>query len=81
MRLVSILIFFLLVGCATPQTLEELETEALATGDWKAVEDRERAIRIMGSPLVQKCPEGLALLCFKKGMHEVCSCEPLATRY
>jgi len=79
MRLVSILILLLVVGCATPPTLEELEAEAVASGDWKAVEDRERIIRKIGSPLHQQCPEGLALFCLKNGMHEVCSCEPLPT--
>jgi len=62
-----------------PPTLEELEAEAVASGNWQAVENRERMIRKMGSPLIQPCPEGLALFCLKNGMHEVCSCEPPPT--
>ncbi len=79
MRLVSVLVLFLLFGCATQPTLEELEVEAVATGDWKAVENRERMKRRLGSPLDQPCSEGLALFCLKNGMHEYCACEPLPT--
>jgi hypothetical protein len=53
----------LLAGCAAAPTMEELEAEALQTGDWAKVEQRELAqTRRMGRPQAE-CPEGYALLC------------------
>lgn len=79
MKVVSIFALFLLIACATRPTLEELEAEALATGDWAAVERRERTQRRLGLPGTQKCREGFAFVCIKNGMNEFCSCEPLPT--
>ena len=75
MKFVGIVALCLLVGCTARPTLEELETEAMATGDWAAVEKRERMDRRMG--LVDpdnQCPNGKVLLCNKKGEHEDCEC-------
>ena len=41
-KFVGILALCLLVGCSTRPTIEELEAEALDTGDWSAVEKRQR---------------------------------------
>ena len=75
MKLVGLVALCLLVGCTARPTLEELETEAMATGDWAAVEKRERMDRRMGlvDPINQ-CPNGEALLCSKKGEAENCEC-------
>jgi hypothetical protein len=75
MKVVGIMVLCLLVGCSARPTVDELEAEAVATGDWAAVEKRERMDRRMGlvDPSNQ-CPNGEALLCNKKGKHEDCEC-------
>ena len=43
MTRVMVLLAFLAMGaCADTRTLEELEQEAMVTGDWSAVERREK---------------------------------------
>lgn len=45
MKIAGILVLILALGaCAVPPTLEELEFQALQTGDWTLVERRERAM-------------------------------------
>lgn len=53
----------LLAGCAAAPTMEELEAEAMQTGDWTKVEERELAqARRMGRAQAE-CPKGYVLLC------------------
>ena len=62
-------------GCATRPSMEELELEAMRTGDWSSVEKRERMDRRMG--LVNPdntCHDDAILLCSKKGAREQCDC-------
>lgn len=64
-----------LAACASRPTVEELEDEALATGDWSAVEEREQMDRKMGRYIPdEECPNGEALYCEKKGEREECNC-------
>ncbi len=44
MKVITILALVFLAGCTTYPPLEQLEAEALVTGDWAAVEKRERVI-------------------------------------
>ena len=45
MTRVLVLLAFLAIGaCADTRTLEELEQEAMETGDWTAVERREKKL-------------------------------------
>jgi hypothetical protein len=76
MRIVSILALFILVGCAARPTTDELEAEASVTGNWTAVEDRERMNKKMRVNPELRCPENLMLFCTKDGAHEECYCMP-----
>jgi hypothetical protein len=75
MKTLAIAALILLVGCAGRPTLEQLETEASISGDWTAVESRERMNARMRTDMEPKCPEGRYLLCEKKGEREICACE------
>jgi len=75
MKLVGIVALCLLVGCTARPTLEELEAEALETGDWAAVEKRERMDKKWG--VVQtdsKCPGNKVEICQTKVEQEICDC-------
>jgi hypothetical protein len=64
----------LLVGCAEVKTLEELELAALQSGDWSAVEKRERSIarrKARGGP---GCPSGLIPVCERRAGNSTCDC-------
>jgi hypothetical protein len=74
MKLVGVLVFCLLVGCASRPTLEELKAEASVTGDWSAVEKRERMNRKMNVQAERQCDPGLMLMCSKRTAKEICSC-------
>ena len=65
----------LVAGCASRPTMEELEKEAQATGDWTAVQQRRAMDRKMGRvDPNQVCAAGYALLCEQKGEREECAC-------
>ena len=74
MKYLSLLVLIALVGCASRPTTEELEVDATKTGEWSAVEDRERMNKKMRVTPELKCPEHLMLICIKDGGHEECSC-------
>ena len=75
MKYISLLVLIALVGCASPPTTDELEIDAVKTGDWSAVDDRERMYEKMRVTPKLKCPEHLMLLCYKDGGHEECFCQ------
>jgi len=65
----------LIAGCASRPSMEELEKEAQATGDWTAVQQRRVMDRKMGRvDPNQICASGYALLCEQKGEREECAC-------
>ena len=76
MKYIGLLVLTALVGCASSPTTEELEVDAAKTGDWSAVEDRERMNEKMRVVPELKCPEHLMLICIKDGEHEECFCQP-----
>ena len=80
MKLVSIIALCLLVGCTSRPTLEELEAEALITGDWTEVENRERMNERMRVQTEPRCFAGFVLVCHKKAAHEHCDCIPTSDR-
>ncbi len=66
----------LLAGCAGRPTLDELQSEAMVTGDWSEVEKRER-LRVRSNALVGKrCSSGRILLCEEHGSGRICGCVP-----
>jgi len=50
-------------GCAPAPTLEELEAQAEITGDWSAVQERERLIAKRAARRPPSCPGGKVSLC------------------
>ncbi len=75
MKLVSIIALCLLVGCTSRPTLEELEAEALITGDWTEVENRERMDKRWGVVQTEsKCRSGYVEFCETKSALEYCEC-------
>ena len=63
MRAIVVLGALLLSGCGTTLSLEELENQALLTGDWSAVEARERAIARREARRGIQCPAGRVSVC------------------
>lgn len=74
MKTINILALALLAACSAQPTMEELEKEALETGDWEAVEKRERMNERMGVIGDPQCREGFIHFCEKQGEQEVCEC-------
>jgi len=75
MKGTGILVLLLMLGgCAAVPTLEELEDQALLTGDWSQVEKRERTIarRQAGEPL--DCVEGYVSYCETRIVDTQCRC-------
>jgi hypothetical protein len=58
MKGIVILAFCVLAGCATGPTLEQLEADALMTGDWSLVEKREQQLRRRQMRAAYQCPNG-----------------------
>ena len=71
----SVSLLFLSAGCASRPSIEELELEAMRTGDWSQVEQRERMDRRMGRVTPDNmCDDNAIMLCSKKGAREQCDC-------
>ncbi len=66
----------LLFGCAGAKTLEELELEAMKTGDWSAVERREKVLAERQAQRDAGCATGSKLLCETIGGASRCYCSP-----
>ena len=75
MRGIAVLgLLFVLSGCSSIASLEELEQEAMLTGDWSAVERRERIIAKRKARDGVQCPPGSVALCVNSGTASNCSC-------
>jgi hypothetical protein len=74
MKTLGIAALIFLVGCAGRPTLEQLEAEALTTGDWTAVEERESLLRRTGRMTASSCPEGTMRMCVEDGGRVDCRC-------
>ncbi len=72
----GLLILLFLVGCAHTKSLEQLENEAMLTGDWSEVEKRERLIarKAERQGISHKCPVGYISFCQTYTGHEQCGC-------
>ena len=73
MRLLTLAVIGVLAGCVGQPTLEELEAEALVTGDWEAVERREGLLdwRYRNS---NRCREGWTRICTGPEITPKCEC-------
>ncbi len=63
MKLMLLLGAVFLTGCVSMPTLEQLEDQALLTGDWSAVEQREKLIARRDSRRGMKCPTYMVAYC------------------
>ena len=74
MRTIVWLMVWLAVGCTSSPTLEELEDEALRTGNWEAVERRERLMERRNGPAAPNCAKGQTKYCVEDGFSVECTC-------
>lgn len=74
MRGLVLLALCLLAGCTAGPTLEQLEAEAMITGDWSLVEQRERAIQRRESRQEIACPSGYTAVCESRLGDRRCIC-------
>ena len=68
------ILLMLLGGCGSYQTLEELEKQAFASGDWSAVERRERILAKRRARSGNICSSGATQYCESWGNSTRCSC-------
>ena len=64
----------ILAGCVTGPTLEELEAQAFATGDWSLVEKREQQIERRKQRSGVSCPVGYVAVCIQDLGSQRCNC-------
>lgn len=69
-----VLTSILIAGCGSLTSLEELEKQAFLTGDWSAVEKRERIIEQRRARQGIKCPPGLVAICDNSAAGQRCAC-------
>ena len=63
-----------LSGCGSFQSMEELERQAMLTGDWSAVEQRERILARREQQRGLQCPSGHVSYCEKYVGRSDCRC-------
>ena len=64
----------LTAACAPMPTLEELEVDALRTGDWTLVEQRERLIAKRNARRPMQCPAAMVSYCERHAGRLDCQC-------
>ena len=74
MRGIIVAALLILGGCSGYQTLEQLEDQALVSGDWSAVEKREELIARQARRNGPKCPRGFTAYCETSALVQRCSC-------
>ena len=74
MKAILILMACFLAGCASGPSLEQLEQKALVTGDWSAVEARERSIQRRNTRVGISCPSGFVSYCETSMATKRCAC-------
>lgn len=74
MKGTTLLALVLLTGCAGYKPLVQLEAEALVSGDWSLVEQRERIIAKRNARSGATCPDGMISLCRTSFSNDECTC-------
>ena len=75
MKAIGIFILILMLGgCAAVPTLEELEDQAVLTGDWSQVEKRERIIARRQAREPLDCAKGYISYCETRIVNTQCKC-------
>ena len=73
-RLGVFLIALALVGCAPYKTLDELEDEAMLTGDYSALEARERSLARRAAERGSICGADQVSVCRDRVGRKACGC-------
>lgn len=73
MRFLSVFALVLLAGCTTWPMLEELENQAVRSGNWAEVEKREGSLARRQARQAPKCPSGYIAYC--EGQYRDWRCE------
>lgn len=63
-----------LMACVSAPTLDELVYQANISGDWSAVEQRERLVEKRRASQGLNCPQGLTSYCSHRGASKRCEC-------
>ena len=74
MKSMLILALLLLAGCSSFVPMEELEAQAMITGDWSEVEKRERILAKRKMRNGPACPSGTTGYCEAAFGQERCYC-------
>ena len=74
MKGIIVAALLVLGGCSGYQTLEQLEEQALVSGDWSAVEKREELIARQAQRNGPECPRGFTAYCESGAFEQRCSC-------
>ena len=74
MKTLALIAVCLLAGCSSYTTLEDLERQAMKTGDWTAVEKRERIIARRNARSGPQCGAGYVGYCESYGGSDRCAC-------
>lgn len=72
--ILSVLILMTTAGCTASPTIEELETQALLSGDWSRVESRERSVARRMARQGPSCPKKHIAVCIDRFHDNICSC-------
>ena len=72
--MITVIALVLLSGCGAFTSLEQLEAEAMLTGDWSAVEMRERQIARRNLHSTMQCPPGEIGYCEADFGKNNCTC-------
>lgn len=73
-RVVVLAALFAIGACADTRTLEELEREAMETGDWSAVERREKKLAEQQARREAGCRTTETLVCETLASDSKCYC-------
>ena len=74
MRAILLAVVMCLGGCAAAVPTAELERQAMLTGDWSAVEKRERQQARRAARSGPSCGRGLVSYCVETGGYDRCTC-------
>ena len=77
MKLIILAVVLLLSGCAAAKSMQQLEKEALKSGDWSKVEQRGRITvgkRRHRNSLRLNCLAGQIAVCEQFGSKDKCTC-------
>lgn len=74
MRGVFLTALCFVAGCASGPSLEQLERQALLTGDWSTVERREQAVERRQARDEIRCPAGQTGYCENRRLIRPCRC-------